>query len=83
MSHYQFNYVAELLKKGTGLFRSGYLQTCAQLGGGHGGLVLSLFQTVWIQYAMSPTFFFLPFSFGEVSKMKVTFVAFCVKSFSS
>jgi len=48
MSHYQFNYVTGLLKKGTCLFRSGYLQTWAQLGGGHGGLDPSLFQTVWI-----------------------------------
>jgi len=31
MSHYQLNYVAELLNKGTCLFRPGYLQTWAQL----------------------------------------------------
>jgi len=29
-----------------------------------------------------PTFFSLRFVFGEVSKIKVTFVTFCVKSFS-
>ena len=29
-----------------------------------------------------PTFFFLGFVFGEVSKIKVEFVMFCVKSFS-
>jgi len=29
-----------------------------------------------------PTFFFLGFVFGEVSKIKVMFVTFCVKSFS-
>jgi len=36
MSHYQLSYVAELLNKGTCLFRPGYLQTWAQLRGGHG-----------------------------------------------
>ena len=30
-----------------------------------------------------PTFFSLGFVFGEVSKIKVMFVTFCVKSFSS
>jgi len=39
MSHYQLNYVAELLNSGTCLFRPGYSQTWAQLGGGHGGSV--------------------------------------------
>jgi len=28
-----------------------------------------------------PTFFSLGFVFGEVSKLKVTFVTFCVKNF--
>jgi len=32
------NYVRELLNYGTCLFRPGYLQTWAQLGGGHGGV---------------------------------------------
>ena len=32
---------------------------------------------------VSPTFFSLGFVFGEVSKIKVMFVTFCVKSFSS
>jgi len=36
MSHYQLNYAAELLNQSTCLFRPGYLQTWAQLGGGHG-----------------------------------------------
>jgi len=31
---------------------------------------------------MSPIFFSLGFSVGEVSKIEVTFVAFCVKSIS-
>jgi len=35
MSYYQLNYVAELLHSSTCLFRPGYSQTCAQLGGGH------------------------------------------------
>jgi len=39
MSHYQLNYVAELLNLGTCLFRPGYIQTWAPLGGGHGGRV--------------------------------------------
>jgi len=34
MSHYQLNYVAELLHEGTFLFRPGYIQTWAQLGRG-------------------------------------------------
>jgi len=29
-----------------------------------------------------PTFFSLAFAFGEVSKIRVMFVTFCVKSFS-
>jgi len=36
MSHYQLNYASELLNSGTYLFRPGYLQAWAQLGGGHG-----------------------------------------------
>jgi len=39
MSHYQLNYVAELLNLGICLFRPGHLQTWAQLGRGHGGSV--------------------------------------------
>jgi len=39
MSHYQLNYVAELLNHGTCLFRPGYIQTWTDLGGGHGGRV--------------------------------------------
>jgi len=39
MSHYQLNYIAELLNWGNCLFREVYLQTWAQLGGGHGGRV--------------------------------------------
>jgi len=39
MSHYQLNYEAELQNKGTCLSRPGYLQTRAQLGGGHRGSV--------------------------------------------
>ena len=46
-----------------------YVQSWAQFGGGHGGCVL-------------PTFFSLGFIFGEVSKIKVMFVTFCLKSFS-
>jgi len=36
MSHYQLNYVAELLNSGTCFFRPGYLQAWVQLGGGTG-----------------------------------------------
>jgi len=39
VSHYQLNYVAELLNEGTCLFRPGYIQAWAQLGGGHRGSV--------------------------------------------
>jgi len=39
MSHYHLNCVAELLNWETCLFRPGYLQIWAQLGGGHGGSV--------------------------------------------
>jgi len=39
--NYQLNYVAELLNKGTCLFRPGYLQTWAQLGGGHGDMAVN------------------------------------------
>jgi len=41
MSHYQLIYVAELPNKGTCLFRPGYLQTWAQLCGGHGEVSLN------------------------------------------
>jgi len=34
------------------------------------------------QYAISPQRFLVEFVFGEVSKLNVTFVTFCVKSFS-
>jgi len=46
-----------------------YFHAWAQFGRGHGGRVPSLFS--------------LSFVFGEVSKIKVMFVTFCVKSFSS
>jgi len=54
----------------------------AQFGGGHGGRVPPLFQTGGAEYAMSPPLFSLGFAFGEVSKIKMKFVAFWVKSFS-
>jgi len=38
-SHYQLNYVVELLNKGICLLRPRYLQIWAQLGGGLGGSV--------------------------------------------
>jgi len=40
MSHYQLNYATELLNLWTCLFRPGFLQTWAQLGGGHGRSVI-------------------------------------------
>jgi len=54
----------------------------AQVGGGHGGRVRPTFSDGGTQYAMSPHFFSLGIVFGEVSKIKVMFVTFCVKRFS-
>jgi len=47
-----------------------------------GDVSTPLFQVAGIQYAMSPHFFSSGFVFGEVPKIKVTFVTFCVKCFS-
>jgi len=44
-----------------GLSLYSLFQPWAQLGGGHGRRVPPLFQTVGIEYAMSPTFFSLGF----------------------
>jgi len=55
-----------------GSFAKDCLQPWAQFGGGHGG-----YNRPW-----PPTFFSLGFVFGEVSKIKVMFVTFCVKNFS-
>jgi len=54
------------------LFRS-----WAQFGGGR---VPPLFQTGGHKMTCPPTFFSLGFVFGEVSKITVMFVTFCVKS---
>jgi len=54
----------------------------AQFWGGHGGRVRPTFSDGGTQYAMSPHFFSLGIVFGEVSKIKVMFVTFCVKRFS-
>ena len=50
---------------------------------GHGGRVPPLFQVGEYDMPCPPTFFSLGFVFEEVSKIKVMFVTFCVKSFSS
>jgi len=54
----------------------------AQFGGGHGERVPPTFLDGRIWYAMSPHFYLLGLVFGEVSKLHVTFVMFCVKTFS-
>jgi len=54
----------------------------AQFGGGHGGRVPHFFRWGDIICHVLPTFFSLDFVFGEVSKIKVMLVTFCVKSFS-
>ena len=51
----------------------------AQFGG---RCIPPLFQTVGYNTPCPPTFFFSRFVFGEVSKIKVTLVTFCVKTFS-
>ena len=56
--------------------------TWAQFGGGHGGVSPSLFQTGGHNMSCPPTLFSLGLVFGEVSKIKVMCVTFCVKSFS-
>jgi len=59
-----------------------WLQTCwAQLGGGHGDMSPHFFRRWGYDMPCPPTFFSLGFVFGEVSR-KLTFVTFCVKSFS-
>jgi len=58
------------------------LLSWAQFGGGHGGRVPPLFQMGGHNMPCPPTFFSLGFVFGEVLKIKVMFVTFCVKSFS-
>jgi len=52
------------------------------LVGDTGNVSPPLFQTGDIICHVPPTFFSLGFVFGEISKIKVMFVTFCVKSFS-
>jgi len=60
-----------------------YFQPWAQFGGGHGGRVPPTLSDGGDKLShVPPTFFSLGFVFGEVSKIKVMFVTFCVKSFS-
>jgi len=70
----------ELLQ--TTFWRSLLTQPWAQLCGGDGGRVPPLFQTGGHNIPCPPTFFSLGFVIGEVSKVKVMFVTFYVKSFT-
>ena len=54
----------------------------AQFGGGHGDVSPHFFKRGDIICHVHPTFFSLGFVFGEVSKITVMFVTFCVKSCS-
>jgi len=49
---------------------------------GHEGRVPTSFSDGGTYSVVSPYIFLLRFVFGEVSKLNVTFVTFCVKSFS-
>jgi len=55
------------------------LESWAQLSGGHGGRVPSRFQTGDTICYVPSTFFSLGFVFGEVAKIKMTFVTFHVR----
>ena len=58
------------------------LHTWAQFGGDTGMCPPTFPDAGDIICHVPPTFFSLGFVFGEVSKIKVMFVTFCVKSFS-
>jgi len=57
-------------------------KTWTQFGGWHGGRGPHFFRLVVYNMPCPPTFSSLGFVFGEVSKTKLMFVTFCVKSFS-
>ena len=62
---------------------SNHVLSWARFGGAHGGRVPLTFSDGGVHDMSCPlTFFSLGFAFGEVSKLKVMFVTFCVKSFS-
>ena len=70
---------------GCGKAQCGFIQclvSWAQFGGGHGDVSLHLFRWGGHNMPCPHHFFSLGFILGEVSKMKVMFVTFCVKSFS-
>ena len=58
------------------------MHTRAQFGGTGGTCPPAFSDVEDIICHVQPTFFSLGFVFGEVSKIKVVFVTFCVKSFS-
>jgi len=61
-----------------------YYQPWAQFGGGRGERMSPhFFRRGGHNMQCPPTFFSLGFVFGEVSKIKVIFVTFCVKRFST
>jgi len=59
------------------------LQAWAQVGGGHGGRVPPTFLDGGDIICHVPLHFLECFVFWVVSKLNVTIVTFCVKSFSS
>jgi len=58
------------------------LRPWAQFGGGHGGRFPHFFRRGEHNMPCPPTYFSLGFVIGEVSKIKVMFVTFYVKSFT-
>jgi len=64
------------------LTTSPMLQSWAQFGGGHGGRVPPFLRRGGHNVPCPPHVFSLGFVFGEVSKIKVIFVTFCMKRFS-
>jgi len=69
--------LVSLVHNGSGVFGA-----WTQFVGGHVGLAPHFFRQGGHNMPCPPTFFKLGFVFGEVSKIKVMFVTFCVKSFS-
>jgi len=62
---------------------AGSLPPLAHLVGDTGDVSPHFFRRGGHNMSCHPHFFSLGFVFGEVSKIKVMFVTFCVKSFSS
>jgi len=59
-----------------------HLRPWAQFAGGHGGSAPHFFRRRGQNMLCPPTFFSSGFVCGELSKIKVMFVTFCVMSFS-